>query len=151
MALPKFYQETFKAAALSAVISVMPFAASAASDSCGNCYAGRTYTTNHSDALLQSRDYDRANDAIGIIISFGPDAPSPESIGEKFVSEIKKRGEDSRYFIVQRNERGMSISFDFPYIGTEPMSVPDAAKSLSEIVRKKQKTDTYVPTAPSVE
>ncbi len=153
MALPTFNKATFNAVALGTALATMPFAAANANDSCGNCHTPGAYETSHAQAGVESRHYAQENNAIGIMIHYGAfeGAPSAEAIGEKFVEELAKRGEQAKYFIVQADKPGISMMFNFPFTGTDPMSVPDAARKLDDIVVQKQRIENYVAAAPSAD
>lgn len=151
MALPKFNSNTFRAAALSGLMFVTP--AFAAEQDCEGCHREAAFHDSIYDAGVLSRNYARQENAIGMVITYGPyeGAPSPVDVGEKFKEEIAKLGERSSYYIVQIDKPGYSIAFDNPYTGTEAMGLSEAARTLKDIVAEKKRLEGYVALGPTSE
>jgi len=148
MALPNL-KNGFKARAaavgLTAAVALTPLVGTFAQDANGlqgAAVQNATYEAtpviyeNIADAGLAATEYALENDAIGIIIGYGPydGAPPPEAFGKRFQEEIAKLGEESQYFIGIIPAEGYAVTFGFGRTTEGPMAPRDAAQNLQEIV-----------------
>ncbi len=91
------------------------------------------------DAVDAATEYSDAHRSIGIVVYNGAgNSVSPSSIGDQFVTELRKRGVASKYFVAPMNSNGMGISYHLGAVAFGPMNLQDAASDMGRIVRMHQ-------------
>ena len=71
------------------------------------------------DAIGDSQAYAKETGGIGVVLGYGAydGAPSPESVGERFVGAFERRDMKAQYFIVQSDNPGYSVAFSLGKVG----------------------------------
>ena len=88
-------------------------------------------------AVEKANTYSFDTGGIGIIMSYGTkNGVTAEDIGDAFVNEFKRRGENARYFFYHTQRDGMALSFRIGYSALGPWDADTAASHASEIVER---------------
>lgn len=94
-------------------------------------------TNSSQEALISASAFSFDTRGVGIVMSYGTDNNvSAEAIGDQFVTEIRKRGFDARYFYYTNEKPGMAMAFHLRYSSLGPWNVDVAASNLSNIVKR---------------
>lgn len=89
------------------------------------------------DAVEKANAYSFETGGIGIIISYGTgNKGTPERLGDAFVKEIEKRGQDAKYFFHSVAWLGATISYRIGYSSLGPWGVRDAATHVGDAVKR---------------
>jgi hypothetical protein len=96
-------------------------------------------TANSLEALEKADKYSFGNAGVGVLIAYGSgNAMSADQIGEAFVKEIQKRGQQGRYYYYLTDGVGVAMEFYMGYATMGPWNSDEAAANMSKIVRMMQ-------------
>lgn len=117
-------------------------------EKCGPEFAH--YFDNFADAGVQAENCALSEGGIGMVIGYGPyeGAPNPEDVAKLFAHELLKLGESSSYHIVESEKPGYAILFRNGFTTQGPMSLPEGAKALKDIVSEKRRFYDYLASSP---
>jgi len=89
------------------------------------------------DALEKANAYSFDTGGIGIIMSYGTkNGVTAEAIGDAFVSELKNRGFDSRYYFYITERDGAALSFRIGHSSLGPWGPDLAANNINQVTER---------------
>lgn len=81
--------------------------------------------------------YSNQSGGVGVVISYGTqNSVTAEALGESFGKEIKRRGHQSQYFVVNGDHVGVGITFRIGEWDSGWLTIENAAAEMDTIIEK---------------
>ena len=93
--------------------------------------------TDADSALNTALAYSEETGGVGVVISFGTENTiTPDALGESFGKEIKRRGHQSRYFVINADHVGVSVRFRIGEWDSRWLTVANAAAEMDIVIER---------------